>query len=149
MTGLLETEPAVETMRILSNVPTRELDPITTVPTGQFLGRLDHARTNPLTATIGAHVNALQLAAPLAGVLEMTKDNDLHDADHFAVVGDQNVTETSTGLFHRGPIGLHVFDELNLWRQGALTKQPGGEDDIISGDRTNHQHRTSPGDRLE
>jgi len=125
-------------MCVGAHVATRQLHSVASTRHSQGFCPRKQRRTDALAATIGPHVDTLQLRAPAARVLEVLKDEHLTDADDLVVVVcDEHVTLVPTGLEYRAPVGVVVVGILGVGRQRTVADEPRRSTYIVAFNGTN------------
>ena len=95
-------------------------------------------------------MDALELAAPSAAVLEMGKDHHLTDPHDVAVeFGDEHLAASGPRLEHGAPVGVARPGVLDLGRERSADQQVDGARDVRFANGTDEDHRFSRAGRSE
>lgn len=128
----------VETMSVETCVATGQLHPVAALSPSERFGRFDQLRANTVAAKVTAHVHALELTAPPAGVLKVRKDDDLTDTHHVAVhFRHQHLASAPAVLFNRSPVRVDVLFVLRFRRKGPSLHDQRRGTDVAKGDGAN------------
>lgn len=83
-------------------------------PCESFAGTNEHL-ADSLAATVATYVNVFNLGNTLAAVTNISKHDDLTDADDLtAVIGHKNVSVKAPHIEHCEPVLVEVFSRLPL-----------------------------------